>query len=1409
MACYDIVTKDLTYSYNFCPEGSTCASIPPHTASECAAGRYCTRDTVNGGERCPTGVRPTYHVLPWELTAYCKPGLRTGLPYGKISLPELIQIGGWGELVCPEGSYCPDNAQSIPCPAGYFCEVGVSEPAVCSSDWWYPSAEERCPEGSSKEPGINFTYLIYILVPLVFLIMLCELLGWLLRCMTRMQEDTSISHDERARKHRETGKAFLRSARKASKAKEKMDIEAGTDSSVRTSRISLTDEKSSFKKAAARATVPPSPIPSTTTKLRGSFGHSASATSTVEQSMSGEDVTFGKLMVKAQGLDVRGDVFIEISIEGLDFYIGRNKVLKNVHADVSHGELVALMGESGSGKSTLLNILGGRASYGRVKPAAKGGEHPMRMNGEDFWPHKHQALIGFVPQAHIVFKELTVYENLLYASQMRAGTTVPLETRLRLIEFALDLLVLQECRHFVCDPSLGERLSGGQMRRIGIAIELVCDQPIMLLDEPTSALDAVNTELVATAMKSLASRGILIIASLHQPRERMFKLFDKLWMMRAGELTYGGAIHNAVPFYAKHGFEWDFTMGNPADFFVEVCFGMVEPSNGMTDAVEKLGERWRETAKKEQERRRARRKLAQDLATLTVEDRQSRRKEALLLWVNRGDDMPLDGRELHNQRLSDAIGERRMRRPDEEVVFTPEEYNSLGVEEEVLAGDFVRSGHSYYQPDNQRLLKVTQKMSYIDFQGWWRAMDYEGIMSEDLKQQLWQEACRRTHAGGEGVLSVLWHSVRSEGRSTASKERRSNESRGSSFRSQPDPDHNSKPLSQAERSPELRSVERSEHSSRDGGSPASVSFSSSTSTALVRTMGRTLTFSNLLPHAILKTFTTEADLLSAKYNFQIARKKLPGWRRHFVTCTKRGLLKLVRKRRQLYSKWLMVLFTSTICGLIVSVIDDRNLYPILYMLCNSIYATVVATSSIEVMGSKDERELIAHEAASGIRMSAEAISRILLDLLVAVPLAPVFTFPLIALSKFPVGAARLTGLYALVSWAMATVGYICSMLLPHNSTMLTTALTLISFAFLSGPLVGPAFLPDSMKWIFELNPGYNAFMQLGFGNAVQMPFSVARWRLTNVLMMSKMLPEDIDEIDALEQNEWLWLRPSIIWMLGFGAVTRVIAVVVFVLRDASFYKFKAISRWCAKRFRRQGTSVPRWLVKNASSLAYLQSADAASKPVVNKRKAERATAALHTPATPPNPGVSDRASRRLAEEITVLAVPAGANDPELEVLPNVAAVPSISRQSSGASRDGSGRLATLSRQSSGASRHSSGKFAPISRQSSESSRSASGAFLRLPEEDSTRPHSRNAPIVPNRIVRKARPSAADPAPVEVSAPLVATDGDEPTVIEVSLDLRSSGRDRLAEAGAADDDGAGVMLGGARRSGDGRDGIEMH
>ena len=83
--------------------------------------------------------------------------------------------------------------------------------------------------------------------------------------------------------------------------------------------------------------------------------------------------------------------------------------------------------------------------------------------------------------------------------------------------------------------------NSGQMRRIGIGMELVCNPPIMLLDEPTSALDAVNTRLVVAALKGLAKQGVLVVASLHQPRHAVYEMLDRLLLLRKGELMYGGA----------------------------------------------------------------------------------------------------------------------------------------------------------------------------------------------------------------------------------------------------------------------------------------------------------------------------------------------------------------------------------------------------------------------------------------------------------------------------------------------------------------------------------------------------------------------------------------------------------------------------------------------------------------------------------------------------------------------------------------------------------------------------------------------------------------------------------------------------------------------------------------------------
>ena len=96
------------------------------------------------------------------------------------------------------------------------------------------------------------------------------------------------------------------------------------------------------------------------------------------------------------------------------------------------------------------------------------------LNKEEYRPSLYRNLLGYVPQAYLVFKELTVFENLYYAANLRLARDTPnrKERIEHLVEESLELLRLNDCRHFVCDPQLGERMSGGQMRRVSIGIEL-------------------------------------------------------------------------------------------------------------------------------------------------------------------------------------------------------------------------------------------------------------------------------------------------------------------------------------------------------------------------------------------------------------------------------------------------------------------------------------------------------------------------------------------------------------------------------------------------------------------------------------------------------------------------------------------------------------------------------------------------------------------------------------------------------------------------------------------------------------------------------------------------------------------------------------------------------------------------
>ena len=131
------------------------------------------------------------------------------------------------------------------------------------------------------------------------------------------------------------------------------------------------------------------------------------------------------------------------------------------------------------------------------------------------------------------------------------------------------------------------------MRRVSIGTELAARASILLCDEPTSALDAVNTRLVVATLRALANSGMLVLASIHQPRLSAYDMFDKLLLLRKGELAYGGhAGHGAVSYFASLGYSLP-ARANPADFFIELCFGFVASSASPPVRPSHLAALWR------------------------------------------------------------------------------------------------------------------------------------------------------------------------------------------------------------------------------------------------------------------------------------------------------------------------------------------------------------------------------------------------------------------------------------------------------------------------------------------------------------------------------------------------------------------------------------------------------------------------------------------------------------------------------------------------------------------------------------------------------------------------------------------------------------------------------------------------
>jgi ABC transport system ATP-binding/permease protein len=248
--------------------------------------------------------------------------------------------------------------------------------------------------------------------------------------------------------------------------------------------------------------------------------------------------------------DISSSFLAEINIHKLSFTVENltysfseeHTAVNNVSFSIEEGKLLGILGASGSGKTTLLNLMSG------IQMPTSGS---VKINGIDIFTNNLaiEGVFGYVPQDDLLIEDLTVFENLYFAACQCFGDKLKPEI-VKLTDQMLITLGLYEKRNLKVGSPLNKVISGGQRKRLNIALELIREPSVLFLDEPTSGLSSRDSENLMDLLRDLTLKGKLVVTVIHQPSSEIFKMFDKVIILdQGGYMAYFGNPVESVIYF--------------------------------------------------------------------------------------------------------------------------------------------------------------------------------------------------------------------------------------------------------------------------------------------------------------------------------------------------------------------------------------------------------------------------------------------------------------------------------------------------------------------------------------------------------------------------------------------------------------------------------------------------------------------------------------------------------------------------------------------------------------------------------------------------------------------------------------------------------------------------------------------